>query len=75
MYSNHMKPHKIIKIQKPGWRIYYDCAVRYPICVVESFYGRLPNANIKRIDVVEPFRADVTVPKSSECTGASTKTT
>lgn len=64
MYLNHMKPHKIIKIQKPGWRIYYDCAVRYPICVVETFYGRLPSANIKRIDVGEPFRADVAVPKN-----------
>lgn len=58
-----LKAHKIIKIDKPGWRIYYDCIVRYPICVVETLYGRLPSATIKRIDVGEPFRADTAIPK------------
>lgn len=58
-----MATHKIIKIQKPGWNIYYDCVARYPVCVTETFYGRLPSANIRRIDVGEPFRADTAIPK------------
>lgn len=58
-----MVAHKIIKIDKPGWRVYYDCDVRYPLCVVEKFDGTLPNAPIKRSEVGEPFRADVAIPQ------------
>lgn len=58
-----MAPHRIVKVEKPGWRIYYDCDARYPVCVVEAFDGRLPGAPIRRSDVGEPFRADTAVPK------------
>lgn len=58
-----MPAHRIIKVVKPGWRIYYDCDARYPVCVVETFEGSLPSAPIRRSDVGEPFRADTAVPK------------
>lgn len=58
-----MRSHKIIKIRKPEWTIYYDCDARYPACVVERFAGGLPSAPIKRSDVGEPFRADVAIPE------------
>jgi len=56
---------RIVKLEKPGWTIYYDCESRFPACVVESFRGNLPRERIARADVGEPFRADVALPK--EC--------
>lgn len=58
-----MPKHKIMGVQKPNWMIYYDCNVRYPVCVVEQFDGGLPDAPIKRGEVGDPFRADTAVPK------------
>lgn len=57
-------PH-VVKLEKPGWTIYYDCDARLPVCVIESFKGSLPNERISRSDVGDPFRADVSLPK--EC--------
>lgn len=55
-------PH-IIRVDKPGWTIYYDCGLRYPVCVTETFYGKLPSAPIRRKDIGEPFKADTAIPE------------
>lgn len=56
-------PH-VLKLEKPGWTVYYDCETRYPVCVIESFTGSIPSAAIARRDVGEPFRADPALPRA-----------
>eukprot|EP00873_Tetraselmis_striata_P034008 jgi/Tetstr1/454272/TSEL_041191.t1 len=56
---------RIVRVDKPGWTVYYDCEVRYPVCVVETFRGSLPGVPIRRKDMGEPFRADTALPKEA----------
>ena len=64
MASKKKAPNQIIKVDKPGWTIFFHCGARFPVCVVETFYGSLPSAPIKRSEMGEPFKADIALPKN-----------
>lgn len=54
---------EIIKLKKSNIVIYYDCILKYPVCVIEQFKNGFVDIGIKRKDYNDPFIEDDVIPK------------